>query len=177
MRRGRLVHTVRCRRWRRRRPPRPRREVNDLTRELKPHPIPATWPPSSRQRVQNVRSSLGLCTPEPISRRTNCTFQLRLLHIHTGTGGCAKVFTARRPLSPDLRLFQLGTDPFSLIPTKPKSLYTSDDAKAEPGKRGPARPRTGAAPCGRSFPARFWFTLSGGAGDSADRRDPERRTI
>ncbi len=26
-------------------------------------------------------------------------------------------------------------------------------------QRGPARPRTGAAPCGRSFPARFWFTL------------------
>ena len=34
-------------------------------------------------------------------------------------------------------------------------------------KGGPARPRTGAAPCGRSFPARFWFTLSGGAGERA----------
>ena len=34
-------------------------------------------------------------------------------------------------------------------------------------QRGPARPRTGAAPCGRSFPAPFWFTLSGGAGERA----------
>ena len=146
-------------------------EVNHLHRKLNPHPIPAAWSPSFRTRVQNVRFRLGHCTSEPDFHCTKCTFQLRLLHTPTGTGGCAQVFTARRPFPADLCPFQLGTDAFSLIPTKPESLYTPNDAKAGPGQRGPGRPRTGAAPHGRSLAARFWFTLSGGAGERADRQD------
>ena len=41
-------------------------------------------------------------------------------------------------------------------------------------QRDPARPRTRAAPCGRSFPARFWSTLSGGAGDAPTAKTKER---
>ena len=136
MRWDRLLHTVRCWRWRRRPRPRPRGGEH-LNRKLNPHPNPAAWSPSSRHRVQNVRFSLGLCTPVPVSRRTKCTFQLRLLHTHTGTGTCAKVFTVRRPFSLDLRSVQLGTEPFPLIPTQPESLYTPNDAKAGPGTRRP----------------------------------------
>ena len=131
-----MPHTVRWRRWRRRRRPRPR-EVNRLNRKLNPHPNAAAWPPSSRQRLQNVRFSLGLCTAEPDFHCTKCTFKLRLLHAHTGTGRCAKVFTARRPFPPDLRLFQLGTDPFVPATTRPESLYTPNDAKVGPGTKRP----------------------------------------
>ena len=108
-----------------------------MNRKLNPHPDAAAWSPSSRQRLQNVRFSLGLCTLEPDFHCTKCTFQLRLLYIPTGTGTCAQVFTARRPFSADFRLFQLGTDPFPLIPTQPESLYTLNDAKAWPGTKRP----------------------------------------
>ena len=138
MRRDRLVHTVRCLRWRRRRRPRPRGgerlvpETEPPAQPDSPSAAASAWSPSFRTCVQNVRFSLGLCTSEPVSRRTKCTFQLRLLHTPTGTGGCAKVFTARRPFSLVFRPFQLGRDAFPLIPTKPESLYTPNDAK--PGR-------------------------------------------
>ena len=143
MRRDRLPHTVRWRRRRRRRSPRPR-EGEPLEPETEPPsqgggpPAAAsTWSPSFRTRVQNVRFSLGLCTSEPDFHCTKCTFQLRLLHTHTGTGGCAQVFPARRPFPPDLRSIQLGTDPFVPATTRPESLYTPNDAKVGPGTKRP----------------------------------------
>ena len=48
------------------------------------------------------------------------------------------------------------------LTTNPKSLYTPNDAKPGPKKRGPVRGRTGAACYGRSFSAPDFFTLSGG---------------
>ena len=138
-----MVHTVRWRRWRRRPRPRPRGgeplapETEPPSQRGGPPAATSTWSPSFRTRVQNVRFSLGLCTSEPDFHCTKCTFQLRLLHRHTGTGGCAQVFTARRPFSLNFRLFQLGTDPFPLIPTQPESLYTPNYAKAGPGTKRP----------------------------------------
>ena len=149
-----------------------------MNRQLNLHPNPVAHrqqlPPGRHHPPTGYKMSVPawvLARQPRFAAVQECTFQLRRMHTTTGTGGCAKVFTARRPFSLDSRLFQLGTDPFSFIPTKPESLYTPNDAKVGPGKRGPARPRTGAAPCGRSFPARFWFTLSGGACDRADRQD------
>ena len=99
--------------------------------------------------VQNARFSYGSCTPPP-ERGVAPKCSQPGGHFHW-------VFAP----------FSLGGTHFPSSRQNKNPCTPPMMRKRGREQRGPARPRTGAAPCGRSFPARFWLTLFGGAGEGA----------
>ena len=95
------------------------------------------------------------------------------------------MFTARRPFSLDFRLFQLGTDPFPLIPTQPESLYTPNDAKAGPGTRRPCETPHRCGPLREVFSCAFlvhttrrrWRTSRPPRPRRGERLDPDTQDL
>ena len=114
--------------------------------------LASAWAFARRPRfpaVQNARFSYGSCTPTP---------ERGLAPKCSQSGGHFRRIYAR---------FSFERPP-GHPPTRNQNPCTPPMMrKRGREQRGPVRPRTGAAPCGRSFPAPFWFTLSGGAGERA----------
>ena len=106
--------------------------------------------------VQNARFSYGPCTP---------TLERGLAPKCSQHGGHIDRTYAR---------FSFDRAPFPAARQNQNPCTPPMMRKQGREQRGPARPRTGAAPCGRSFPARFWFTLSGGAGDAPSTKPTEK---
>ena len=116
----------------------------------------SAWAFARRPRfpaVQNARFSYGSCTR---------TLERGLAPECSQPGGHSPWIFA---------CSSFGRPPLPPSRQNPNSCTPPMMRKRVREQRGPVRPRTGAAPCGRSFPARSWFTLFGGAGEHADRRD------